>query len=88
MTTTVTETSVTDTVRPTITVDALRDRLGDPNLTIVDVRPLSAYNGWRFANEARGGHIPGATAFPVEWLRTVDEPEIALLLARKQVTAG
>ena len=61
---------------PTIRVNALRDRLGDPSLTVVDVRPLTAYNGWRLGTESRGGHVPGATAFPVEWLRTVDEPEI------------
>ena len=47
----------------------LRDRLDDPSLTIVDVRPLAAYNGWRLGGEARGGHIPGAVAFPVAWLR-------------------
>ena len=38
------------------------------NLTIVDVRPLAAYNGWRRNGEARGGHIPGAVAFPAAWL--------------------
>jgi molybdopterin synthase sulfurtransferase len=69
----------------TITVDALRERLGDPSLTIVDVRPLGAYNGWRLGTESRGGHVPGATAFPVEWLRTVDEPEIEKLLDRKDI---
>ena len=68
--------------RPTSCVD----RLDDPSLTLVDVRPLAAYNGWRLGDEARGGHIPGAAAFPVEWLRTVDEPEIARLLAGKGVT--
>jgi molybdopterin synthase sulfurtransferase len=80
-------TIATQTSRPTLTIDELRARLDDPALTIVDVRPLAAYNGWRLGSEARGGHIPGATAFPIDWLRTVDEPEIALLLARKRVTA-
>jgi 3-mercaptopyruvate sulfurtransferase SseA len=80
--------ATTDISRPTVTVDELRERLEDPTLTIVDVRPLTAYNGWRLGNEARGGHVPGATAFPIDWLRTVDEPEIALLLARKGITAG
>ena len=41
-----------------ISTEELRDRLGDPALTIVDVRPLAAYNGWRLRGEARGGHIP------------------------------
>jgi molybdopterin synthase sulfurtransferase len=76
------------TSRPTVTPKELRARLGDPTLTIVDVRSLAAYNGWRLGAEARGGHVPGATAFPIEWLRTVDEPEIALLLARKGISSG
>jgi 3-mercaptopyruvate sulfurtransferase SseA len=76
------------TSRPTVTPEELRERLGDPTLTIVDVRSLAAYNGWRLATEARGGHVSGATAFPIEWLRTVDEPEIALLLARKGISSG
>jgi molybdopterin synthase sulfurtransferase len=81
-------TTDTTTARPTVTPEELRERLGDPTLTIVDVRSLAAYNGWRLGAEARGGHVPGATAFPIEWLRTVDEPEIALLLARKGISSG
>jgi molybdopterin synthase sulfurtransferase len=81
-------TTETTTPRPTVTPEELRERLGDPTLTIVDVRPLAAYNGWRFGTEARGGHVSGATAFPIEWLRTVDEPEIALQLARKGISSG
>jgi len=54
----------------TISTTELRDRLEDPTLTIVDVRPLAAYNGWRLEDEPRGGHIPGATAFPADWLPT------------------
>ena len=72
----------------TITTDELRDRLDDPALTLLDVRPLAAYNGWRQPGEARGGHIPGAVAFPADWLRSVDEPEIARLLASKRVAPG
>jgi thiosulfate/3-mercaptopyruvate sulfurtransferase len=71
----------------TIGTADLRDRLDDPSLTVVDVRSLTAYNGWRLNGEARGGHIPGAAAFPIDWLRTVDEPEIARLLAGKGVAA-
>jgi 3-mercaptopyruvate sulfurtransferase SseA len=51
----------------------LRQRLTDPELTIVDVRPLTAYNGWRAIGESRGGHIPGAVAFPSRWLSSVDD---------------
>jgi len=79
----------TKTTAPaTISVETLRERLGDPDLTIVDVRPLAAYNGWQLGAEERGGHVPGATAFPLAWLRTVDEPEIANLLDRKAIEAA
>ena len=65
---------------PAISTEELRDRLGDPNLTIIDTRPLTGYNGWRLDGEARGGHIPGAVPFPSAWLTSVDEPEIRRIL--------
>src|SRR5438132_14295132 len=70
---------------PISTVE-LRDRLGDPDLSVVDVRPMAAYNGWRLRGEARGGHIPGAVAFPRPWLESVDEKEIQRLLKAKGIT--
>src|SRR5437773_11348392 len=63
-----------------ISVGELRQRLSDPGLTIVDVRDLPAYNGWRLGGTARGGHIPGAVAFPGAWLKSVDDPEVERLL--------
>ena len=72
----------------TITTTELRDRLDRPDLTIVDVRTLAAYNGWRRNGEARGGHLPGAVSFPVAWLDAVDDAEIERLLATKGVTGG
>ena len=63
----------------------LRRRLGDPELTIVDVRPLSSYNGWRASGEARGGHIPGAVAFPHVWLHSVDDVELERVLDSKGI---
>ena len=56
----------------TITTAELAERLDDPKLTILDVRPIAAYNGWRLDGEARGGHIPGARAFPSAWLRSAN----------------
>jgi 3-mercaptopyruvate sulfurtransferase SseA len=73
---------------PTIDADTLAARLDDPALTVVDVRPLVAYNGWRHGDDARGGHIPGAVAFPVEWLETVDAPEIQRLITEKGLHAA
>jgi len=72
----------------TITTDELRDRLDDPNLTIVDVRPLAAYNGWRLDGEVRGGHIPGAVAFPAAWISSVDAPEVDRLFRSKGIVSG
>jgi len=59
-----------------ISTAELRRRLTDAELVIVDVRALSAYNGWRSNGAARGGHIPGAVAFPSAWLTSVDEAEL------------
>ncbi len=70
---------------PIISTAELRRRLTDPELTIVDVRPLSAYNGWRPNGEARGGHIPGAVAFPSGWLSSVDDAELERVLDAKNI---
>jgi thiosulfate/3-mercaptopyruvate sulfurtransferase len=74
--------------RAPISPAELATRLGDPLLTIVDVRPLRAYNGWRQGDDARGGHVPGAVSFPAEWLASVDRPEIGRLLAGKAIAPG
>jgi thiosulfate/3-mercaptopyruvate sulfurtransferase len=70
-----------------ISTSELKQRLDEPGLTVVDIRPLAAYNGWRSNGEPRGGHIPGAVAFPAVWLTTVDEAEIGRLLETKGITA-
>jgi thiosulfate/3-mercaptopyruvate sulfurtransferase len=70
---------------PTITPRELGERLGDRDVLVVDARPLAAYNGWRLGEEARGGHIPGAVAFPVSWLRTIDDEEVTSLLTEKGI---
>src|SRR5438874_11973706 len=72
----------------TISLAELRQRLGDPHCTIVDVRALPAYNGWRTEGAARGGHIPGAVAFPSAWLESVDAPEVERLLRAKGILAS
>jgi molybdopterin synthase sulfurtransferase len=71
-----------------VSTEELRGRLDDPELTIVDVRALHAYNGWRTNGEARGGHVPGAVAFPSAWLESVDHAEIARLLQAKRITSS
>jgi 3-mercaptopyruvate sulfurtransferase SseA len=69
-----------------ISTEELSGRVTDPDLTIVDVRPLSAYNGWRRNGEARGGHIAGAVAFPSSWLGWLDEAELARQLELKGIS--
>jgi len=69
-------------VRSTISTPDLRGRLTDPDLAIVDVRPLPAYNGWRLGGAARGGHIAGAVAFPSAWLGSVDDAEVERTMRR------
>ena len=81
-----TATDATSPPSDSITPTELAARLGDPNLTIVDVRTSAAYNGWRLRGERRGGHIPGAVSFPVAWLRSEDAPEVDRQLADKGVT--
>jgi 3-mercaptopyruvate sulfurtransferase SseA len=70
-------------LEPTISTAELRRRLTDPDLTIVDVRSLPAYNGWRSRATARGGHILGAVAFPTAWLTRLDDAEVTRLLRSK-----
>src|SRR6476659_2495563 len=81
--------TVTHEVPPmsTITTAELSEGLDDPRRTVVDIRPLASYNGGRRNGEARGGHIPGAVAFPAGWLSIVDEAEIRRLLDEKGITA-
>ncbi len=57
-----------------ISTDELLDSLQDYKL--IDVRSIDAYNGWKEAGEARGGHIKGARSLPHKWLHYIDWIEI------------
>ncbi|MBD3402363.1 thiosulfate sulfurtransferase [candidate division GN15 bacterium] len=39
---------------------------------LLDVRSIDAYNGWPMRGEKRGGHLNGATAFPISWTDYAD----------------
>ncbi|MGD2156915.1 MAG: rhodanese-like domain-containing protein [Anaerolineales bacterium] len=69
-----------------ITTKELHQRLGDPELLIVDLRPMAAFNGWRLRGEKRGGHIRGALACPQEWLNGLEVLDIKALLTSKGIT--
>ena len=72
---------------PSVTTAELGERLSELDVVLVDVRPLAAYNGWTLGDEARGGHIPGAVAFPSAWLESVDDAEIERELEAKGISA-
>jgi 3-mercaptopyruvate sulfurtransferase SseA len=55
-----------------ISTGNLLERLEDPDLSLIDIRPANAYNGWRLQNENRGGHIKGARSLPAGWADDVD----------------
>jgi thiosulfate/3-mercaptopyruvate sulfurtransferase len=59
-----------------VTTKELFDRLGDRNLTVIDVRPVDAYNGWKLHHETRGGHIKSARSLPAKWINYIDWLEI------------
>ncbi len=79
--------SIATLANETISTADLKQRLDDPALVIVDVRPIAASNGWRLRGEARGGHIRGAVAFPLSWLDQIQPADLVPhLLASKGIT--
>src|ERR1700682_4386088 len=71
-----------------VSLTELRERLSDPQLRIVDIRALPAYNGWRSSGAARGGHIPGGVALSSASVQSVDGPEVERLLRSKPILAS
>src|SRR6056297_2654979 len=49
--------------------DTLKTTINNNTTTLIDIRPIDAYNGWALQNEPRGGHIKGAKAFPFSWTK-------------------
>ncbi len=72
----------------TITKDRLVELLADPNVKLIDARPTAAFNGWQLQGEARGGHIPGAIAFPAVWAEQADDAALKGSLVEKKLTPG
>jgi len=70
---------------PTVSTDTLVQSLADPDHTLLDVRPMAAYNGWTLNGESRGGHVPGAKSIPLEWTQYMDWIEV---VDDKQIDAG
>jgi molybdopterin synthase sulfurtransferase len=61
---------------PTISTPELHKLINHNNVTIIDIRPMEAYNGWKTMGELHGGHIPGAKSLPFKWLNYIDWIEI------------
>jgi molybdopterin synthase sulfurtransferase len=59
-----------------ITGSQLFSMLDKPDVKIIDIRPVEAYNGWRLQNEARGGHIRNAKSLPFKWTAYIDWIEV------------
>ena len=59
-----------------ISTPELQQHLDNPRTSIIDIRPVEAYNGWRLNNEPRGGHVRGARSLPIKWTRYMDWIEI------------
>jgi thiosulfate/3-mercaptopyruvate sulfurtransferase len=49
----------------TITTEEIRERLGDPGLTLVDARPADRFRGEALGLDPVAGHIPGAVSAPL-----------------------
>ncbi|MDA3891088.1 MAG: rhodanese-like domain-containing protein [Salinivirgaceae bacterium] len=59
-----------------LTTSELVELLKNKKTKIIDVRPVDFYNGWKLANEKRGGHIKGAKSLPIKWSNYLDWIEI------------
>lgn len=59
-----------------ISTEELFNLLEDKNTSLIDIRSVEAYNGWRLNDELRGGHIHGARSLPLKWTKYMDWIEI------------
>lgn len=59
------------------------DSLRDNNAQVIDIRPIDCYNGWRYQDEMRGGHIRSARSVPFKWFKFDNWPQ--LIKAKKLV---
>ncbi|GAF04480.1 rhodanese-like domain-containing protein [Saccharicrinis fermentans] len=59
-----------------VSTEQLSQSLDDPNIKLIDIRPVDAYNGWRLMDEERGGHIKNAKSLPFKWISYMDWIEV------------
>lgn len=70
-----------------ISTKDLQENLGKSDWVIVDTRENDAFNGWKFDDVKRSGHIEGATDFSAAWLK-VDDKNKATRLDEALKTKG
>ncbi|NQT62009.1 MAG: sulfurtransferase [Candidatus Marinimicrobia bacterium] len=71
---------------PKLTSRELSDLQYDENTQIIDLRPTAAYNGWQLQAEKRGGHIPNAISFPIQWFSDLSQTNCLQILRQKGLT--
>ncbi len=59
-----------------VTTEDLHDMIKNHEATLIDIRPIDAYNGWKLQGETRSGHIKGAKSLPYKWAGYLDWIEI------------
>jgi molybdopterin synthase sulfurtransferase len=72
----------------TVDIESFLAISDDTTVKVVDTRPMSAFNGWRLRDESRGGHIPGAIAFPQTWAAGMFDADLVEMLAGKGLVPG
>jgi len=69
-----------------LAIETLTETYRSSQVCVVDARPTAAFNGWRLCDEERGGHIPGAVAFPQSWAAGSYDADLVERLASKGIT--
>lgn len=74
---------------PSINTEKILSIKGNADWRIVDCRLNDAFNGWKIDRVKQGGHIPGATDFSANWLKSEEKNKEQVLkdaLAVKGIT--
>jgi thiosulfate/3-mercaptopyruvate sulfurtransferase len=70
-----------------MTADEVLLKLEDKEVVFLDTRNEDAYNGWKFNDAVRTGHIPNALSFPIDFMKRIqdNDPLLQLLQSKKEV---
>lgn len=59
-----------------VSTSQLFHMITQPDVIVVDLRDVDAYNGWMLRGEQRSGHIKGARSLPAKWTKYMDWIEV------------